>query len=174
MKNENRIISIVGPESTGKTTLAEQLAAHYDGVVVSEFAREYLNERNGRYEQADLTTIARGQLKTEQEIIDKSNGLVFCDTDILVVLIWHQFKYKQRSLELEKLFDAQQKRKYLLTFPDLVWEADSQRENPNDLMRIFRQYEIALKAMQAEYKVISGIENTRTENAIGAINMLTR
>jgi len=172
LKNKNRIISIVGPESTGKTTLTAQLAAHFGGVVVPEFAREYLDKRKGKYKKADLLTIAKQQTELERKAIATENSPIFCDTDMLVILVWHRFKYKEPSSELEKLFLSQPKRKYLLMYPDIPWQPDPLRENPNDLIKIFNMYERALKATRNEYKIIKETGVQRTSNAIKIVETL--
>jgi len=172
MEEGKEIFAIVGPESTGKSELSLQLATHFSGIAVPEFAREFLTAKKGQYQESDLLIIAQKQLELENRIIDAANGLIFCDTDILVVLIWHQFKYKKRNKEIERLFDKQQPRKYLLTYPDLEWTPDLLRENPNDLLQLFKLYEMALKTIEADYRVIKGQEKDRLTNAIEAINQM--
>ncbi len=172
MESRSEVFACIGPESTGKTTLCNQLADHFGGVVVPEFSREYLNARQGKYEAHDLVAIAKKQLELENRIISENNQSVFCDTDILVVMVWHQFKYRKRNKEIEKLFDLQQPRKHLLTYPDLEWEPDPLRENPNDLLSIFRLFEVTLKTIGADYRVIKGLNEMRLTNAIEAVNQL--
>lgn len=172
MEEGKAVFACVGPESSGKTTLSNQLVTHFSGVVVPEFAREFLDAKGGMYEEADLITIAENQLELENRIISKNTGPIFCDTDVLVVMVWYQFKYRKRNKELEKLFDQQHPRKYLLTYPDLDWEPDPLRENPNDLLQIFKMYEVGLKTIGADYRVIKGKVDVRLANAIEAINQM--
>ena len=170
MESGPQIFACVGPESTGKTTLCNQLATHFKGAVVPEFAREYLKSKNGIYEASNLLTIAKNQLELENRVISKKPGLIFSDTDILVVMVWYQFKYQKRNKQIEALFDQHSPRKYLLTYPDLEWESDPLRENPNDLQQIFKMYEYALKSMDADYQVIKGQGDHRLTNAIKAVS----
>lgn len=169
MGKTSEIIAIVGPESTGKTTLADQLAEHFGGTVVPESAREFLTARGGHYQPNDLITIAENQLEIESRAIATSDDLIFCDTDIVVVLIWYQYKYGKRSAELEDLFNAQPERKYLLTYPDLPWRSDPLRENPNDQMEIFDLYERELKSRDLPYVIIRGKGPGRSDNAVAAV-----
>ncbi|WP_254244856.1 AAA family ATPase [Hymenobacter sp. BRD67] len=81
-------ISLTGPESAGKSTLAAQLAAHYGSVFVPEYAREYLEKNGARYALPDLEAIAHGQLAAEDVAAAHATGLLFCDTDLLVLKIW--------------------------------------------------------------------------------------
>jgi len=168
-KEKLEIIALVGPESTGKTTLSEQLAAHYSGSFVPEFAREFLEKHNGKYSQADLPTIAQGQLNLENQIIAKGAKPVFCDTDVVVVMVWHEFKYGGQSAELETLFKQQPERKYLLTYPDLPWQDDSLRENKKDLNAIFELYVSTLNRLGVDYSIVKGTGSERLENAIAAL-----
>lgn len=170
MEEGKKIIACVGPESSGKTTLTNQLAEHFGGTVVLEFARDYLSKLGRPYEQDDLLTIAEYQLKLERSIIDKSNGYIFCDTDVLTVLIWHQLKYRKRNREIEKLLDQQSDRKYLLTNTELPWEPDPLRESPDDLKTIFRTYKYSLKMISPDFEIIEGTGEQRLQNAIEAVN----
>ena len=87
-------IAITGPESSGKTTLTEKLAIKYNASSVPEFARNYLLDRNGIYNQQDLDTIAIGQVNSLEAI--QTNFLI-CDTEMTVIKIWSEFKYKSCS-----------------------------------------------------------------------------
>ncbi len=170
MEEGKKIFACVGPESTGKTTIAQQLAMHFNGTVVPEFAREYLDRKGGNYEQSDLLTIAENQLALERRIISKNDGPIFCDSDILTIIIWHQFKYGNRNKEIERLFKEHPPRKYLLFYPDLPWEPDPLRENPDDLKAIFKVYKYHLKEIAPDHSVIDGTGDQRLQNAINAVN----
>lgn len=172
MESRPQIFACVGPESTGKTTLSEKLATHLDGVCVPEFARAFLEARKGKYSESDLPTIAKGQFDLEQQAISIGSSPIFCDTDLVVIKVWHEFKYGKSNPEIDSLLLRQQPRKYLLTYPDLPWEEDSLRENPNELEELFDLYESTLKSLGAEYRIIRGINEARTENAIHAINQM--
>jgi nicotinamide riboside kinase len=172
MQTDPQIITVVGPESTGKTTLCRQLAEHFGGSVVPEFAREFLNQTKGKYEKSDLLTIAKGQFELGRDIVSRSTDFVFCDTDALVVKIWHEFKYKELNAEIDEILNNQSPRKYLLAYPDLDWQHDVLRENPNDLMQIFKMYEVALNTIGMDYRIIKGQEKERLANAIEAVNQM--
>nr|GFC54219.1 hypothetical protein [Tanacetum cinerariifolium] len=122
-------ISITGPESAGKSTLAAELAAHYGTVFVPEYAREYLEANGPAYTLADLEAIARAQLAEEELPVVPSQGLLFCDTDLLVIKIWAENAFGTCPAwvlaELEKP-------RYVLTLllaPDLPWTPDPLREH---------------------------------------------
>jgi nicotinamide riboside kinase len=172
MESRPQIFACVGPESTGKTTLSEQLVSRLGGEFVPEFAREYLEARNGKYSESDLPTIAKGQLELEVKAISNGLPLVFCDTDIVVVKVWQEFKYGKTNGEIESLLSLQQPRKYLLTYPDLPWEEDSLRENRNELDQLFDLYESTLKKLGADYRIVKGVNEVRPQNAIEAINQM--
>lgn len=165
-----QIIAIVGPESTGKTTLSRELAIRFNSSFVPEFAREFLNQRYGKYSQADLLTIANGQLKLEQAAIDNNSSPIFCDTDVVVIMVWHEFKYANQSHELETIFRKQYPRKYLLTYPDIPWQNDPLRENPQDLKAIFNLYVNTLERIGADYSIIKGIGDSRLKLAIDILS----
>ena len=172
MEEGKEIFACVGPESSGKTTLCNQLATHFNGTIVPEFAREYLEAKNGIYEEEDLFTIAENQLELERRIISKSDGFVFCDTDIITIMVWLQVKYRKRNKNIEGLLDQQHARKYLLTTPDLPWEPDPLRESPDDLELIFKMNRYSLKMTNSEFSIIEGNGEHRLANAIEAINQM--
>ncbi len=89
-------VVIIGPESTGKSTLSEQLAKHYNTSWVPEYAREYLLQHGTNYSYDDLLTVAKGQLALEESYIEKatpSSKLLFIDTDQYVMKVWCEFVY---------------------------------------------------------------------------------
>ena len=89
-------IIVIGPESTGKSTLCEQLANHYKTCWCPEFAREYLLEKKGNYNFEDLLNIAMGQLELEDTLINlATHGFYFIDTDMYVMKVWCEVSFEQ-------------------------------------------------------------------------------
>ena len=162
--NSHKII-ITGPESSGKTTLCEQLSKHFNLPFSKEYAREYLNALKRDYNPDDLLKIAKGQLKAE-------NGIQLLDTDLITLKIWSEYKYgscdKWILIQIEK--QKTEKRFYLLCSPDIPWQADKQRENPNDRDSLFEIYKQELDDLEHNYFIVEG-EN-RIENSILKISPL--
>jgi len=159
-------IAITGPESTGKTTLGHQLASKYNSKLVQEYAREYLKSKSG-YKREDLLEIAKGQY---QSILDATYGIVFIDTDLLVVKVWSFEKYGACDSEIERLYSSLKIDFYLLTYPDLTWKNDPLRESKNELLSLYRVYKAELDKVGVPYKVITGQGNTRLINAVEYVN----
>lgn len=163
-------IALTGPESTGKTTLAEQLAGHYNTLWVPERARSYLEELKKPYKEKDLLEIARQQMEMEDELAKKANKLLFCDTELIVMKIWSQVKYGHvhpwiQEEMLKKRYDH-----YLLLYPDLSWEPDPQREHPHLREQMFRLYQGELKFLKRPYSIIQGEGEERLQAAIKAVD----
>ena len=167
-------IAIVGPESSGKTTLCEALAAHYDVPWVEEFARAYLTERGGRYEEKDLPDIAQGQYDSAVRIEEKNLGspLILHDTEMLTMRIWSEEKFGRVDRRILELFALMPFDHWLLCRPDIPWEVDPLRENPNDRDRLFAIYEAKLRSMGKPYTIIEGAHEMRMRTAVAVIDEL--
>jgi len=121
-------IGIVGPESTGKSELAMQLAAHYKCNWVKEYAREFLEKLKRYYIYDDLKRMAQGQIQLEDEALKEKKDFLFCDTTLMVIKVWSQFKYNKVD---DWILNEYQNRKYdfyLLCDIDLQWQYDPLRE----------------------------------------------
>lgn len=168
-------IAIVGPESTGKSTLSEQLAHHYHTHWVPEYARTYLNRLDRAYEEADLLQIARGQIQAEHQLIEgASQSLLFCDTDLYVIKVWSEHKYNTCDPWILQQIARRHYDLYLLTDIDLPWQYDPQREHPEPGMReyFFNVYLDIMIHAGVPWAVISGNYPTRFEAARSAIENL--
>ena len=181
-------IVVIGPESTGKTTLAEHLSKHFSTVLVTEFARDFLTYLDRPYEEEDLLTIAKGQQDQEQsariKVRLKANAkfssrfktkatpsdVVICDTDLRVIRIWSQRKYGMCDPWISKQIDENKADLYLLCKPDIPWVADDLRENPNDLEELYQCYKYDLERDGQKFVEISGDGKARIEMAVRAIN----
>ncbi|MCB9170418.1 MAG: ATP-binding protein [Flavobacteriales bacterium] len=164
-----RRIAITGPESSGKTTLARAVAAHYGAPWVPEFAREYLERIDRPYVEADLIAIAKGQLAAEEARADASDPLLVCDTDMITLRIWSQEKYGRVAPELEQLMQGTHYDLALLCRPDIPWEYDPLRENPHDRDRLFEVYHETLIELQRPFVIIEGDRRDRLHRAVHAI-----
>ncbi len=171
-------VVIIGPESTGKSTLCQQLAKHYQTYCCPEFARQYLTEHGSRYTYNDLLTIAEGQISLEDDYIQKAaienKKFLFIDTDMYVMKIWCEFVFKKcHSYILQQIID----RKYelfLLCNPDLPWVPDPLREYP-DLERrekLYKMYKDILVNQSVPWTDIRGETKQRLKTAITAVEQL--
>src|ERR1700687_19544 len=125
-------IVVVGPESTGKSTLCEQLADRYKTEWVPEFARKYLLELGRSYNYDDLLIIARGQLAQEDRICSSlKTPLVFIDTDMYVMKVWCEFVFGKCHQFILNEIVRRKYEAYLLCNTDLPWVADELREYPD-------------------------------------------
>lgn len=168
-------IVVIGPESTGKSTLCRQLAAETNCLWVPEFARTYLHERGMNYTEADLLTIAAGQLRLEDEIFEKAkaaaNPYLFIDTDMYVMKVWSEFVFQRCDSFILNAIATRTYQGYLLCNTDLPWVADELREYPDLATRekLWRIYHDALVQQSVPWHLISGTESERLANALKAI-----
>jgi NadR type nicotinamide-nucleotide adenylyltransferase len=170
-------VVLFGPESTGKTTLARQLARHYNTVWVPEYAREYLQNKWDKErktcETSDLLPIAYGQMKLENELAQKTNSVLICDTDLLETKVYSEAYYAGtcdpilNKYALENTYDL-----YLLTYIDVPWEADDLRDKPNQRQQMFHAFENALILHKRPYITVKGSLKNRLNTAISYIDAL--
>lgn len=161
-------IVITGPESTGKSTIAQALAKHYNTVFVPEFARDYLNNLERAYNYEDLLEIAKGQIELEENLATKAqNQLLICDTDLLVIKVWSEFKYGQCHPWILEQLAQRRYNHYFLTNIDFPWSEDPLREHPEPEMRLyfFNLYQEILKKRNLPFTVLSGDEERRLKTA---------
>ena len=163
--NLHKII-ITGPESSGKTTLCEQLSNHFNIPFTKEFARSYIDNLDRIYMIGDLLSIGKEQLKSEL-------NSQLLDTDLITIKIWSEYKYGRCDKWILDQIEKQktEKRFYLLCKPDIAWQADKQRENPNDREELFEIYKQQLNDLGHKYFIVKGED--RTENSISKISSIT-
>ena len=148
-------IIVIGPESSGKTTLCKSLSNHFKIPFSKEYAREYLEKLGEDYSQEDLIKIAKEQLKSEQ-------NTQLLDTDLITIKIWSHYKYGScDKWILEQIKNQKTKKRfYLLCKPDIAWEEDPLRENSKNRMELFDLYKKELKNLSHDYYIVEGENRT--------------
>lgn len=169
-------IVVIGPESTGKSTLSEQLAEYYNTLWVPEYARQYIEELSRPYEQQDLLAIAEGQLHLEDERAALANNILICDTDLHVVKVWSEHKYQGCDPLILAYIASRKYDLYLLTYVDIPWQEDPQREYPDPEMReyFYQVYKDIIAATGVPWIEIKGNAIQRLHTAVGAIDGLLK
>ncbi|MGB2475341.1 MAG: AAA family ATPase [Flavobacteriaceae bacterium] len=170
-------VVLYGPESTGKTTLAKALAAHYATRWVPEFAREYLQDKWEKQRTVctldDLIPIAYGQLEAENKALDNTHRLLFCDTNILVTKVWSETHFNGYCPpEIQTLFETLHYDLYLLTNIDVPWEKDDLRDRPNQRQPMLEYFQQQLLDFKLPYLMVSGSPEERCQQAIAKIDAL--
>ncbi len=175
-------IVVIGPESTGKSTLCQLLAKHYDTLWCPEYAREYLLTHGTNYTYDDLLTIAKGQIALEDEYIEKAmqqaiiqkheNSLLFVDTDMYVMKVWCEYVFgKCHQYIIDKIAERKYDL-YLLCNIDLPWVKDELREYPDLETRekLFNVYKNILTNQNVPCTIINGSYEKRLQMAIKSLN----
>jgi NadR type nicotinamide-nucleotide adenylyltransferase len=167
-------IVIIGPESTGKSTLCEALAAHYQTEWVREYAREYLEEHGMGYGYETLSVIARGQLALEEKGTSSSSDLLFIDTDLYVIKVWSEYVFGRCETWILDEIVRRRYDGYLLANTDLPWTNDPLREYPDPGIRerLFHIYKDLLINQSVPWAEVGGVGDERLDRAIGAVERL--
>jgi NadR type nicotinamide-nucleotide adenylyltransferase len=167
-------VVVIGPESTGKTMLCEQLAAHFHTNWVPEYARQYLSMHGMQYQYEDLLTIAKGQIAQEEEAILRSPSLLFIDTDMYVMKVWCEFVFGKCHTWILEQIVARKYDLYLLCQPDLPWVQEELREYPDIEPRekLFHIYKDCMINQSTSWIQISGPYDQRMQLAVDAVNGL--
>lgn len=170
-QNIKRVV-VIGPECTGKSELAEFLAGHYNTSWAPEYARGYLSNLVRPYNQGDLTTIARGQIRVEEEFARTANGILFCDTNLHVIKIWSEFKFGECDEEIINEINNRVYDLYLLTYIDIPWQDDPLREHPDKREELYSIYLRELNGQPVPFVEIKGDRDQRRKTALNAIEDL--
>jgi NadR type nicotinamide-nucleotide adenylyltransferase len=172
-------VVLFGPESSGKTTLSKLLARHYNTVWVPEYARDYLqnkwNNERKTCENSDMIPIAEGQMKLENELAQKADQILICDTDLLETKVYSEEFYDGFvHPDLEKAAIQNTYDLYLLTYIDAPWKKDDLRDRPKQRLEMFKAFENALKKYHRPYILLKGDKKDRLEIAINEIDKILK
>lgn len=164
-------IAVVGPESTGKSTIAIQLAKYYQALWVPEYARYYCEALTADCTLQDEINMFHGQLALEQSVLAMTEtDFIICDTTFITVKIWSDAFFGQTP---QIVLDALQKYPYdfyVLLDIDLPWQDDPLRDFPNQRAHFMEVWHKELNALGAKYKVVSGLGEDRFKNAVEVID----
>ena len=177
-------IAIIGPESTGKSTLCEQLAKHYKSLWCPEYAREYLLKHGKKYKYDDLLTIAKGQLALEDEYIDLANkgrlhlpftihhSPLFIDTDMYVMKVWSEFVFGKCHRYITGQLKERKYDFYLLCNTVLPWVKDELREYPDleTRQKLYHIYKNLMISQPVPWTDITGNYEERLQKAIAVVD----
>jgi len=170
-------VVLFGPESTGKTTLSRALAAYYKTVFVPEYAREFLQDKWDREQEIctknDLIPIAKGQMKLENELAQKANKVLICDTNLLQSKVYSEVYFDgfcDSKIELyskKNHYDL-----YFLCGIDVPWVKDDLRDKPHERELMYHHFETALRIQKLPYIKLFGAHEERLLSAITHIDNL--
>ena len=178
MNTKHKKIVVIGPESTGKSSLCKRLAEHYKTIWVEEHAREYLLKNGKEYSFADLKKIAQGQLELEEKAVKKLeetiSSLLIIDTDMYVMKVWSEFVFNACDNTILNEIVHRQYDLYLLCKPDILWVQDELREYPDEQIRnkLFHYYKDAMVNQKVPWVEIDGDYDQRFDKAIKAIHAI--
>jgi NadR type nicotinamide-nucleotide adenylyltransferase len=170
-------IALFGPESTGKTTLAKQLAEYYKTDWVPEFARDYLQKKWDKYQAIcdvnDMLPIAYGQTQLENEKMATANQYLFCDTNLMVTKVFSEVYYNYCDPLLDQAAREHEYDLFFLTDIDVPWEKDDLRDKPEGRETVFSVFKKSLIDNNKPFITLSGDASLRLKKAVSIIDNLT-
>lgn len=167
-------VVVVGAESTGTTTLAQELAEHFGVPCVPEYGREWTEERPGGiqspWQSVEFDLVAGQQARLEDDAARRSpRPLLICDTDVLATAVWHERYVGARSATVEALARARVPALYLLTAPDIPFVQDGMRDGEHLRSWMTGRFREALAHQPAPWVELSGSRDTRLSGGIRAV-----
>jgi NadR type nicotinamide-nucleotide adenylyltransferase len=165
-------VAVIGPECTGKSELSQFLAGHYKTEWVPEYARGYIDHLIRPYEEHDLRTIAHGQLRLEDEYARDSTKVLFCDTNLYVIKVWSEVKFGSCAPDILHEIETRPYDLYLLTYVDIPWQDDPQREHPTRREELYQRYLNEMKNQTVPFVEIKGAREQRQQTALEAVQKI--
>lgn len=164
-------IAVTGPESTGKSTLAMQLAELYEGIYIPEFAREYVEKLPHHYTYDDVEAIAKKQIEQYHSTQTSAGKLYVFDTWLIITKVWFNWVFKKTPGWLDQQIRECPMDLFLLCLPDLPWQPDSVRENGGEnRLKLLDLYRDELNYYGFRFVEIGGKGEQRIQSALQALN----
>lgn len=171
-------VVLIGPESTGKTTLAKELAKQFDTAWVSEYLREFaqnkLKSQDKEIRITDNYTIVQNQLNLENEALKKANKVLICDTNFLETMFYSHLYFGEVSDFFEFCLKNLKYDLYLLTNIDIVWQPDDVRDKPFDRKKHYDYFKNRIIDLNLPFVKIFGDRVQREQKAVLAIKELLK
>jgi NadR type nicotinamide-nucleotide adenylyltransferase len=168
-------IAIIGPECTGKTSLTKQLASYYNTVGVPEYAREYVENLNRRYNYDDVVDISKKQIEQLHLEYHDAKKYIFFDTDLIITNVWFEVVFRMKQPWIEKEILRSNIQLYLLCASDIPWTPDKVRENGGQMREaLYEMYKQQLENRKFDFRTVFGIGDEQLKNAILAIESFFR
>jgi NadR type nicotinamide-nucleotide adenylyltransferase len=172
-----KVLVLAGPESSGKSWLAERIQRRFGGELVGEYVREFIDQEQRDTCYADIPAIARGQLAWEDAARARTPQLLILDTHLLSNMLWSRTLFGDCPAWLEQDLLARHYDLHLLLSPEGVeWVGDGQRCQPllNERQAFFEASRDWLDRHGQRYEVIEGSWSYRKERAFEAVEQLLR
>lgn len=165
-------VVLTGTESTGKTTLAAEVAEHFECPWVPEYVRAYADRKSAPLVYEDVEPIARGQIEATDAVLRQSPRLLIQDTDLVSTMVYSRYYYGRCPAWVEGAARARRADLYLLLHPDVAWQPDPQRDLGGGRDAMHALFTAALHALGARTIDVRGSWDERRANAVGAIESL--
>jgi NadR type nicotinamide-nucleotide adenylyltransferase len=160
-------VVLTGPECTGKSTLAVQLARHYNTICIPEYAREYVSALSRPYTYSDVEHIAATQVRQKDEFSARANKILFLDTYLIITKVWFDVVFHRCPGWIKEELSRKEIQLYLLCNTDIPWEPDPVRENGGSRREyLLELYKKELETWECPYRIVSGTGEIRLQNAI--------
>ena len=171
LKSQPKIIVITGAESTGKSTLTESLAKHFNVPYIPEFARKYIENLHEKYTYSDVEKIAQKQVEQLGRLTNTNHPFIFVDTWLIITKIWFEVVFNKTPNWFESEMQHNKIDMFLVCDTDLPWVPDPVRENGGEQRIILNnKYIETIKKYNFKYKVVSGKGEERIKNALLHLN----
>jgi NadR type nicotinamide-nucleotide adenylyltransferase len=167
-----RRVTITGSESTGKTSLAERLASHFDTLWAREFSRQYALEKQTPLNASDVEPIALGQIRNEDDVLARAETLAILDTDLLSTVVYAKYYYGDCPEWIEQAARARLANLYLLCDIDVPWVPDAARDRPHARAELHAAFAAQLEEYGASYTLVRGDWTAREAIAIASVEAL--
>lgn len=166
-------VAVIGPESTGKTTLSQALAAHFQTHWVPEYMRGYCqalwDESQQICRREDLLPIAQGQMESENRLAQTARDVLICDTCLWELVVYAYLYFGECPRDLEAAALASHYDTVLLTDIDVPWIADDLRDKPHEREKVLALFQDFLNRNRIAFTLLSGSHEQRLQQAVRLI-----
>ena len=169
---KTKVFTLIGAESTGKTTLARQLATELKSPWISEYARFYVEQISSNYTYNDVVNIAKAQIWLWQESLSSNPPILIQDTDLIITKIWFDEVFHKIPDWIDEYIEKMLPTAYLFCETDLPWQPDPARENPGATREyLSERYKTEIRKLKAKMHIVTGKGPSRLSNALDFIKL---